>query len=57
MNVLGWPNTRQGVPGEIDVNEFPSVVSVLEKAIDTYRDRPAVRQPGQGADLTATSTA
>ncbi|QNP40738.1 long-chain fatty acid--CoA ligase [Lysobacter solisilvae (ex Woo and Kim 2020)] len=37
----------QGVPAEIDVNEFPSVVSVLEKAIDTYRDRPAFANLGK----------
>ncbi|GAB3367502.1 long-chain fatty acid--CoA ligase [Lysobacter rhizosphaerae] len=36
-----------GVPAEIDVNEFPSVVSVLEKAIDTYRDRPAFANLGK----------
>jgi long-chain acyl-CoA synthetase len=36
-----------GVPAEIDVNEFPSVVSVLEKAIDSYRDRPAFANLGK----------
>ncbi|KQY52837.1 long-chain fatty acid--CoA ligase [Lysobacter sp. Root494] len=36
-----------GVPAEIDLNEFPSVVSVLEKAIDTYRDRPAFANLGK----------
>jgi long-chain acyl-CoA synthetase len=35
------------VPAEIDMNEFPSVVSVLEKAIDTYRDRPAFANLGK----------
>jgi long-chain acyl-CoA synthetase len=36
-----------GVPAEVDMNEFPSVVSVLEKAIDTYRDRPAFANLGK----------
>ena len=36
-----------GVPAEIDLNEFPSVVSVLEKAIDTHRDRPAFANLGK----------
>jgi long-chain acyl-CoA synthetase len=36
-----------GVPAEIDLNEFSSVVSVLEKAIDTYRDRPAFANLGK----------
>lgn len=30
-----------GMPHEIDVDEFPSIVSALEWAIDRYRDRPA----------------
>jgi len=29
------------MPHEIDVDEFPSIVSALEWAIDRYRDRPA----------------
>ncbi|QSX77553.1 long-chain fatty acid--CoA ligase [Agrilutibacter solisilvae] len=37
----------EGVPAEIDVDEFPSVVSVLQKAIDTYRDRPAFANLGK----------
>jgi long-chain acyl-CoA synthetase len=36
-----------GVPAEIDVDEFPSVVSVLERAIDRYRDRPAFANLGK----------
>ena len=36
-----------GVPAEIDVDEFPSVVSVLEHAIDLYRDRPAFSNLGK----------
>jgi len=36
-----------GVSAEVDMNEFPSVVSVLEKAIDTYRDRPAFANLGK----------
>jgi long-chain acyl-CoA synthetase len=37
----------QGVPAEIDVNEFPSIVSVLENAIAKYRDRPAFSNLGK----------
>ena len=37
----------QGVPAEIDVDEFPSIVSVLENAIDKYRDRPAFANLGK----------
>src|SRR6476620_10480561 len=36
-----------GVPAEIDVDEFPSVVSVLERAISRYRDRPAFANLGK----------
>jgi len=36
-----------GVPAEIDVDEFPSVVSVLERAIERYRDRPAFENLGK----------
>ncbi|MGH8085624.1 MAG: long-chain fatty acid--CoA ligase [Lysobacter sp.] len=36
-----------GVPEQIDVDEFPSVVAVLENAIDNYRDRPAFANLGK----------
>jgi long-chain acyl-CoA synthetase len=36
-----------GVPAEIDVDEFPSIVSVLQRAIDRYRDRPAFGNLGK----------
>ncbi len=36
-----------GVPAQIDVDEFPSIVSVLENAIATYRDRPAFSNLGK----------
>jgi len=36
-----------GVPAEIDLEEFPSIVSVLERAIDRYRDRPAFSNLGR----------
>ena len=36
-----------GVPAQIDVDEFPSIVSVLEKAITTYHDRPAFSNLGR----------
>ena len=36
-----------GVPAQIDVDEFPSVVSVLERAIANYRDRPAFANLGK----------
>ncbi len=37
----------QGVPAEIDVDEFPSIVSVLDNAIAKYRDRPAFSNMGK----------
>ena len=37
----------QGVPAQIDVDEFPSVVDVLQNAIDKYRDRPAFANLGK----------
>ncbi len=36
-----------GVPAQIDVDEFPSVVSVLENAIAHFRDRPAFSNLGK----------
>lgn len=36
-----------GVPATIDVDEFPSIVSVLQSAIDKYRDRPAFSNLGK----------
>ena len=36
-----------GVPAEIDVDEFPSIVSVMERAIDLYRDKPAFANLGK----------
>jgi long-chain acyl-CoA synthetase len=36
-----------GVPAEIDVDEYPSIVSVLESAIAHYRDRPAFANLGK----------
>ncbi len=37
----------KGVPATIDVDEFPSIVSVLENAIAKFRDRPAFRNLGK----------
>lgn len=37
----------QGVPAEINVDEFPSIVSVLDNAIAKYRDRPAFSNMGK----------
>ena len=31
----------QGIPAEIDVDEFSSIPQVLQRAIDSYRDNPA----------------
>ncbi|TBR13846.1 MAG: long-chain fatty acid--CoA ligase [Lysobacter sp.] len=39
-----------GVPAEIDVDEFPSIVSVLQSAIAKYRDRPAFSSLGKVID-------
>ena len=36
-----------GVPSQIDVDEYPSIVSVLENAIANYRDRPAFSNLGR----------
>ena len=36
-----------GIPSQIDVDEFPSVVAVLQSAIDNYRDRPAFANLGR----------
>ena len=36
-----------GVPAEIDVDEYPSVVAVLQAAIANYRDRPAFSNLGK----------
>ena len=37
----------KGIPADIDVDEFPSIVSVLDNAIAKYRDRPAFRNMGK----------
>jgi len=37
----------KGVPAEIDADEFPSIVSVLDSAIVKYRDRPAFSNLGK----------
>jgi len=36
-----------GVPAEIDADEYPSIVAVLESAIANYRDRPAFANLGK----------
>ncbi|TZF91293.1 long-chain fatty acid--CoA ligase [Cognatilysobacter lacus] len=36
-----------GVPAEVDVDEYPSIVSVLQSAIEKYRDRPAFSSLGK----------
>lgn len=36
-----------GVPAEIDLDEFPSIVSVLESSFEQYRDRPAFTNLGK----------
>ncbi|TCZ88355.1 long-chain fatty acid--CoA ligase [Lysobacter sp. N42] len=36
-----------GVPAEIDVDEYPSIVAVLQNAIDKYRGRPAFSNLGR----------
>jgi long-chain acyl-CoA synthetase len=40
-------NYPAGVPAEIDVDEFPSIPSVLEGAIASYADRPAFSNLGK----------
>ena len=36
-----------GVPAEIDVDEFPSIVSVLQASLEKFRDRPAFANLGK----------
>ena len=36
-----------GVPADIDVDEFPSIVSVLQSSLDKFRDRPAFSHMGK----------
>jgi long-chain acyl-CoA synthetase len=36
-----------GVPAEIDVDEFPSIVSVLQSSLEKFRDRPAFANLGK----------
>ena len=42
-----FKNYPEGVPREIDVNEYRSIVSVLEESISKYRDRPAFANLGK----------
>ncbi|MFD0727125.1 long-chain fatty acid--CoA ligase [Lysobacter brunescens] len=36
-----------GVPHEIDVEEYPSIVAVLQSSLEKYRDRPAFSNMGK----------
>ncbi|GAB3752498.1 long-chain fatty acid--CoA ligase [Lysobacter olei] len=36
-----------GIPADVDVDEFPSIVSVLDAAIANFRDRPAFANLGK----------
>ena len=36
-----------GVPQEIDVEEYPSIVAVLQSSLEKYRDRPAFSNMGK----------
>ncbi|TXI48976.1 MAG: long-chain fatty acid--CoA ligase [Lysobacter sp.] len=36
-----------GVPAEINVDEYPSIVSVLQASLEKYRDRPAFSHMGK----------
>ena len=37
----------QGVPHEVDLEQYRSIVSVFDEAISKYRDRPAFRNFGK----------
>jgi len=37
----------QGVPAEVDVEEYPSIVAVLQGSLEKYRDRPAFANLGK----------
>ena len=36
-----------GVPQQIDPDEYPSIVSVLQSSLEKYRDRPAFSNMGR----------
>jgi long-chain acyl-CoA synthetase len=40
-------NYPEGVPAQIDPDEYPSIVAVLAEACDKFRDRPAFRNFGK----------
>ncbi len=37
----------QGVPAQVDVEEYPSIVAVLQGSLEKYRDRPAFANLGK----------
>ena len=37
----------EGVPAQIDPDEFPSIVAVLQSSLEKYRDRPAFANLGK----------
>ena len=39
-------NYPQGIPAEIDADEYPSIPALLQEAIDNYRDQPAFSNMG-----------
>ncbi len=39
-------NYPQGIPADIDADEYPSIPALLQEAIDKYRDRPAFSNMG-----------
>ena len=47
MSDKPWPRPyMDGVPAEIDLDQYHSVVDILIQSCDTYRDRPAFRNFG-----------
>ena len=40
-------NYPEGVPAEIDLDEFPSIVALLDKCFDRFRHRPAFTNMGK----------
>ena len=39
-------NYPDGIPAEIDADEYPSIPALLQEAIDKYRDQPAFSNMG-----------
>lgn len=50
MNKIWLQSYQEGVPGEIDLNEFESLGDMFEKSVAKYRDK--VAYVNMGVELT-----